>query len=86
MPTVTTKANDVYSRSKLCDVDMLYCVITTLQKQHSDKSEILGNIATHKGASPREMSEEKGQRQKVKFLCLNMKENKATGHKSNFLA
>ena len=33
-------------------------------------------------ASPHEKSKEKGQGQKVKFLCLNMKENKATGHKS----
>ena len=40
----------------------------------------------HKGASPHEKSEEKGQRQKVKLLSLNMKENKATGHKSTFLA
>ena len=29
-------------------------------------------------ASPCEKSEEKGQRQKVKYVCLNMKENKAT--------
>ena len=36
--------------------------------------------------SPCEKSEEKGQRQKVKLLCLNMKENKATGHKSKFAA
>ena len=28
--------------------------------------------------SPCEKSEEKGQCQKVKFVCLNMKENKAT--------
>ena len=40
----------------------------------------------HKGASPCEKSEEKGQRQKVTFVCLNMKENKTTGHKSTFLA
>ena len=37
-------------------------------------------------ASPCEKSEEKGQRQKVTFLCLNLKENKATGHKGRFLA
>ena len=37
-------------------------------------------------ASPCEKSKEKGKRQKVKFVCLNMKENKATGHKSVFLA
>ena len=39
-----------------------------------------------KEASPSEKSEGKGQPQKVKFLCLNMKNNKATGPKSNFLA
>ena len=37
-------------------------------------------------ASPCEKSEEKGQRQKVKFVYLNMKEDKATGLKSTFLA
>ena len=36
-------------------------------------------------ASACEKSEEKGQGQKVKFVCLNMKENMATGHKSTFL-
>ena len=34
--------------------------------------------------SPREKSKEKGQRQKVKILCLNMKENKATEHEHIF--
>ena len=41
---------------------------------------------TYNRVSPREKSEEKGQREKVKFVCLNMKENKATGHNSTFLA
>ena len=36
------------------------------------------------GAIPREKSEEKGPRQKVKLLCLNMKENKRTRQKSTF--
>ena len=40
----------------------------------------------HLWVSPREKSEEKGQRQKVKFKLLNMKENKATESKSKFLA
>ena len=35
-------------------------------------------------ASPCEKSNEKGQYPKVKFKCLNRKENKATGHKSKF--
>ena len=37
-------------------------------------------------ASPREKSKGKGQRQKVKLLYFNIKENKATGHKSTCLA
>ena len=37
-------------------------------------------------ASPHEKPEEKGKHQKVKFVCLNMKENKATGHTSTLLA
>ena len=36
-------------------------------------------------ASPCEMSEEKGQRQKVKLKYRNMKENKGTRHRSTFL-
>ena len=36
----------------------------------------------HLWASPCEKSEEKCERQKVKCSCLNMKENKATGHKN----
>ena len=37
-------------------------------------------------ASPHEKSEEKGQCQNVKFVCLKMKENNATRHKSTFWA
>ena len=34
--------------------------------------------------SPCEKSDKKGQRQKIKLLCSNMKEKKATDHKSTF--
>ena len=37
-------------------------------------------------ASPSEKSKEKGQCQKVTGLCLNMKEDKSTGHNSTYLA
>ena len=39
---------------------------------------------TEKRASPRKKSEGKGQRQKVKWLCLKIKETKATEHKTTF--
>ena len=38
------------------------------------------------GASPCEKAKEKVQRHTVTFLCLNMKENKALGHKRILLA
>ena len=38
------------------------------------------------GATPREKSWEKGHRQKVNFLCFNMKDNQSTGQKSNILS
>ena len=40
----------------------------------------------HQWVSPREKSEGKGQCKKVKLSCLSMKENKATGKRSTFLA
>ena len=43
-------------------------------------------MLTNTWASPRETSEKKGQRQKVTFKFLNMKESKATGYKSKYLA
>ena len=44
------------------------------------------NLKQIKLAATCEKAKEKGQRQQVKFVCLNMKENMTTGYKSKFLA
>ena len=63
------------------------------RRVHCQGSGVRGGVAAsalilscHYRASPREKSKEKSQCKKVKFSCLNMKENKETGHKSTFLA
>ena len=60
-----------------------------MRKSHSDiydKRRHSFSSIENLWASRCEKSEEKGQRQKVNLLCLNMKENMATGHMSRFFA